>query len=195
MQHNSFLVWVTAFRSVRSHPWQRTLLHWCHIRMRGVAPRSIEDPEFSPGRPTCMRVFETASNNSAPPSAFDELVVFGDSLSDTGNAGRFSNGPVWVEGVANGLGLSVRPSESGGTNYAIGGARLDPASCPTCLPAQMQRDLKGNRLSRNEPRRVSRRQVSLSPTPPRRGSPVRRSSSPRPRRAGCFRSARAGGGC
>ena len=84
----------------------------------------------------------------SPASAFDELVVFGDSLSDTGNAGRFSNGPVWVEGVANGLGLSVRPSEAGGTNYAIGGARLDPASGPTSLPAQMQRHLEGSRLSR-----------------------------------------------
>ena len=84
----------------------------------------------------------------SPASAFDEIVVFGDSLSDTGNAGRFSNGPVWVEGVASGLGLSVRPSDSGGTNYAIGGARLDPASGPTSLPAQMQRHLEGNRLSR-----------------------------------------------
>jgi outer membrane lipase/esterase len=84
----------------------------------------------------------------SPVSAFDEIVVFGDSLSDTGNAGRFSNGPVWVEGVARALGLSVRPSEAGGTNYAIGGARLDPASGPTSLPAQMQRHLKGSGLSR-----------------------------------------------
>ena len=84
----------------------------------------------------------------SPASAFDEIVVFGDSLSDTGNAGRFSNGPVWVEGVANALGLSVRPSGVGGTNYAIGGARLDPASGPTSLPAQVQKHLEGNRLSR-----------------------------------------------
>jgi hypothetical protein len=28
---------------------------------------------------------------------FDQIVVFGDSLSDNGNAGRASNGPVWVE--------------------------------------------------------------------------------------------------
>ena len=100
-----------------------------------------------------MRAFATLAVAAlaltpSPANAFDELVVFGDSLSDTGNAGRFSNGPVWVEGVANGLGLSVRPSELGGTNYAIGGARLDPASGPTSLPAQMQRHLEGNRLSR-----------------------------------------------
>jgi phospholipase/lecithinase/hemolysin len=84
----------------------------------------------------------------SPASAFDEVVVFGDSLSDSGNAGRFSNGPVWVEGVAHGFGLSVRPSEFGGTNYAIGGARLDPASGSTSLPAQMQRHLEGSKGSR-----------------------------------------------
>jgi hypothetical protein len=27
---------------------------------------------------------------------FDQLVVLGDSLSDMGNAGRFSDGPVWI---------------------------------------------------------------------------------------------------
>jgi phospholipase/lecithinase/hemolysin len=56
--------------------------------------------------------------------------------------------PLWVEGVANGLGLSVRPSDLGGTNYAFGGARLDPASGPTSLPAQLQRHLEGSRLPR-----------------------------------------------
>ena len=47
----------------------------------------------------------------------------------------------------------------------------------------------------SEPRRVSRRQVCLSPTPRHAGSPARRSSGLRPRRAGCGRSARAGDGC
>ena len=72
-----------------------------------------------------------------------EIVVFGDSLSDTGNLfahliseyppgfppsppyyyGRFSNGPVWVETLAVGLGLTPpKPSLLGGTNYAWGGA-------------------------------------------------------------------------
>lgn len=70
---------------------------------------------------------------------YSELVVFGDSLSDVGNffatsggtfpvsppyaGGRFSNGPVWVEGVADGLGLAATPSLLGGTNYAFGGAQ------------------------------------------------------------------------
>jgi len=71
------------------------------------------------------------------------LVVIGDSLSDTGNAyagssgvtplsppywqGRFSNGPVWVERLADALGLPAPapyfdPAVGGGTNFAVGGA-------------------------------------------------------------------------
>jgi outer membrane lipase/esterase len=68
--------------------------------------------------------------------AFDRMVVIGDSLSDNGNAGRFSNGPVWVEQLATGLGLTLRPSTTGGSNYAYGGALLDPRSGPTNLRAQ-----------------------------------------------------------
>jgi phospholipase/lecithinase/hemolysin len=54
---------------------------------------------------------------------YDALVVFGDSLSDVGHAGRFSNGPVWVEYLAQHWGAALRPSREGGTNYAVGGAR------------------------------------------------------------------------
>lgn len=65
------------------------------------------------------------------------LVIFGDSLSDVGNTssatfglqpgsaywqGRFSNGPVWIEGVGSRTGLPVVKSRSGGYNYAHGGA-------------------------------------------------------------------------
>lgn len=55
--------------------------------------------------------------------AFSGLVVLGDSLSDSGNAGRFSDGPVWVEHLARWLGVELRPSRLGGTNHAVGGAR------------------------------------------------------------------------
>lgn len=67
---------------------------------------------------------------------FSQLVVFGDSLSDTGNVklefgvvpqwpyagGRFSNGEVWVEHLAQHFGLSAEPSYIGGTNFAHGQA-------------------------------------------------------------------------
>jgi len=43
---------------------------------------------------------------------------------------RYSNGPVWVEQLADGLGLSATASRLGGTNYAYGGARTGPAGSP-----------------------------------------------------------------
>lgn len=76
---------------------------------------------------------------SAQASSFSALYVFGDSLSDAGNAyaadggtlpgapysnGRFSNGNVWVQDMAAAMGLpaAAKPSLLGGTNYAVGGA-------------------------------------------------------------------------
>ena len=71
-------------------------------------------------------------------STYSQIVVYGDSLSDLGRAaatstlpaqskfpasynnggGRFSNGPIWVEYLANRLGIVTNPN----TNFAIGGA-------------------------------------------------------------------------
>lgn len=59
-----------------------------------------------------------------PSGATRALVVLGDSLSDTGNAGRFCDGPVWVEGLAAALGAEAHASSRGGANFAVGGARL-----------------------------------------------------------------------
>lgn len=61
---------------------------------------------------------------AAPQPPYRTLVILGDSLSDTGNAGRFSDGPVWVEALAGRLGTAAAPSQRGGGNYAVGGARL-----------------------------------------------------------------------
>jgi len=75
--------------------------------------------------------------------AFSRVVLFGDSLSDTGNVfaltggatppapywnGRYSNGPVWAERLASGLGLSANASLTGGTNFAFGGAEANTGS-------------------------------------------------------------------
>jgi outer membrane lipase/esterase len=67
---------------------------------------------------------------------FESMVVFGESLSDTGNAGRATNGRLWVEYLASTLKLSLEPTRVGGSNYAIGGARLDPRAGETSLRAQ-----------------------------------------------------------
>lgn len=76
-------------------------------------------------------------------SIFTDVVVFGDSISDVGNAfilsslldpppvpgfpyfnGRFTNGPNYADVLATNLGLGpLVPSVMGGTNFAIGGAR------------------------------------------------------------------------
>jgi outer membrane lipase/esterase len=86
-------------------------------------------------------------------SAYSGLVVFGDSLSDSGNnaavlrreyggfppppinsdfdyatlpsaSDTYSNGWVWTQYLAQSLGLALAPSELGGSNYAYGGARV-----------------------------------------------------------------------
>ncbi len=78
-----------------------------------------------------------ASPASASPSAYSSIVAFGDSLSDNGNfaalvgglfpspaygyaQGRFSNGPVAVEYLAQSLGIGL-------TDFAVGGARTGPS--------------------------------------------------------------------
>lgn len=48
-------------------------------------------------------------------TTFNNLVVFGDSLSDTGNVGRYSDGTIWVEALADQLGLALY-------DYAYAGA-------------------------------------------------------------------------
>jgi phospholipase/lecithinase/hemolysin len=83
---------------------------------------------------------------SAATSSYDAIYVFGDSYCDVGNIflatggaepaapyynGRFSNGPIWIEHVAGGLGLPMTPYLAGGTNYAFGGAF---ATAPQSIP-------------------------------------------------------------
>ncbi|MGZ8946083.1 MAG: SGNH/GDSL hydrolase family protein [Methylococcaceae bacterium] len=72
----------------------------------------------------------------APAMSVNNIFVFGDSLSDGGNvynvtgnqfppppyAQRFSNGPVAVEQLASMVGITLRPSTAGGTDFAYGGA-------------------------------------------------------------------------
>ena len=101
---------------------------------------------------------------SAPASAlpaFSDVIVFGDSLTDTGNAhlgapqagvpdpappelgyfnGRFSNGPMWTDYLSQDLGHGLlEPRLAGGTNYSVGGARAVPNADPSLdFPQQLQ---------------------------------------------------------
>jgi len=87
-----------------------------------------------------------ASAHAGP--SYSAFYVFGDSLSDTGNAalavgtasppytdlipaqpydlsGTFSNGSVWSDYLAASLGVPSEPSLALGTNFAVGGSRTD----------------------------------------------------------------------
>ncbi|WP_428846697.1 autotransporter outer membrane beta-barrel domain-containing protein [Pantoea dispersa] len=63
--------------------------------------------------------------------AWDNLTVFGDSLSDGGNVGRFTydgaQHPLYDEILAAQLGQTLQPSSRGGSNYAQGGGVTVPA--------------------------------------------------------------------
>src|SRR5689334_16132613 len=92
-----------------------------------------------------------AARSEAGP--FANMVVFGDSLSDIGNIsqatpfliqpktpgpyywnGRFSNGPIYDETLATGLGLpALVNSAAGGTDYAYGGALTTGSPFPDNL--------------------------------------------------------------
>jgi outer membrane lipase/esterase len=104
-----------------------------------------------------LSLFAAGSASAGP---YGSLVVFGDSLSDSGNnaaAGLFdptqvitgnayvpsstyassvySNGPVWASDFATILGVPLMPSLLGGTNFAFGGATTDtPGSGPGGFP-------------------------------------------------------------
>lgn len=86
--------------------------------------------------------------------SYSEMIVFGDSLSDSGNVynatgnqipaspyydGRFTNGPNYVDLLASATGLSSQPFLTGGPNYAVGGAKTPdfPGGLPYDFLAQV----------------------------------------------------------
>lgn len=100
-------------------------------------------------------VFVAAFLTAAPVSAmpFTKAVFFGDSVSDTGNfcilfpgddqcvdpyfQGRISNGPVWSELFAEGLGVGAQAALLGGTNFAVAGAETGDLLGQGGLPGEI----------------------------------------------------------
>jgi phospholipase/lecithinase/hemolysin len=120
------------------YPWCMTIFCSLMLVVKRTLPRLIQSL-------TILAAFSLMSSSAQSLPAFDHVVVFGDSLSDNGNAGRASNGPVWVEHLASQFGLTIGPSRAGGTNFAVGGARLDPRSGNTSLRAQASAYLQAPR--------------------------------------------------
>ena len=84
-------------------------------------------------------VFILGFTGSAWGQNFSDVVVFGDSLSDSGNAGSLlplppgssfttNPDPVWAEIVAETFGASGGNDLAGGPNYAFAGACVNPAT-------------------------------------------------------------------
>ncbi|MCV2366641.1 SGNH/GDSL hydrolase family protein [Roseateles oligotrophus] len=109
----------------------------------------------------------TVASLPAHAAPFSSVVIFGDSLSDSGNNylaglynpaqvitgntyipsftydkgartfGTYSNGATWATQFTASLGLSAIPSLAGGTNYVFGGAVTSGAGFPYSLTAQV----------------------------------------------------------
>ncbi len=116
-------------------------------------------------------LFFSISTSVVADKSFDNIYIFGDSISDTGNlasvlgftlpsppfyeSSRISNGPVSVEVLAQKLGLNANPSlhltgPEQGTNYAVAGGRAAAdATDPRSLAIQM------NSFFSNHPNGVS----------------------------------------
>jgi phospholipase/lecithinase/hemolysin len=107
------------------------------------APRAIGAGLLLAALAACS---DNGSVEPATPALFSTTVAFGASLDDTGNAcnlsaaactvapyaaPRVSNGPLWVELVAQRFGATVTPSRTGGTNFAFSGARTGPIAGTT----------------------------------------------------------------
>ena len=125
--------------------------------MTTSTPASVSITPDALGLPPLQ--FASPDTIKVPVGGFSAIYAFGDSLSDAGNVsvatlhtlpvgdgiysdGRFTNGNVWVQDLAQNLRLpAVKPSLEGGTDYAYGGAETGRTAVhalnPTDLPGQL----------------------------------------------------------
>ncbi len=119
-------------------------------------------PEPSVGTlDSALAAIGSALSHVAPPEGtttslgpFPAIYSFGGSLSDAGNVsiatlgfipvsppysdGRFTNGQVWVQDLAQYVGLSpLKPSLAGGTDFAFGGAETGTVGTHIAIPADL----------------------------------------------------------
>jgi cholinesterase len=84
-------------------------------------------------------------------AAISSIVGFGDSLTDTGRLGRFTDDSIWIEQLAKRLGLPVpAPSSRGGANYAFGGAMTGNTTMVPDMDQQVAAYLASNTPSVRE---------------------------------------------
>lgn len=93
-----------------------------------------------------LSMLVAAMGISSSTFAFNSLTVFGDSLSDTGNNGRWtwdnSQNKLYNEQLAAQSGLTLTPSGKGGNNFAVAGSTAVPGlDSPDNTQSQVQRYL------------------------------------------------------
>jgi|ERR1041385_5521939 phospholipase/lecithinase/hemolysin len=127
---------------------------WKSIKQNGINMKTIMTSlsrglkNFAILIPAALAMIATITTARGDQTAFSRIFVFGDSLSDTGNFyaltgyppapyyhGRFSNGKVWIEYLADSLQMQIRP----GDNFAIAGAttgrvNINSAAVQALLP-------------------------------------------------------------
>lgn len=91
---------------------------------------------------TLLAALLATISSSLVAQSVDNIYFIGDSLTDSGQLGsRFTTNPgqVWSDYLAQKLGAQTGPSSQGGTNFAVGGARVavDVALDPTRPPGEM----------------------------------------------------------
>ncbi|CAO3444839.1 autotransporter domain-containing protein [Azospirillum largimobile] len=103
---------------------------------------------------TCLTALAAVPTSAAD---YSSTIFFGDSLTDSGAfqsllpfGGKFTTnpGPVWAESLAGALGTSAITAARGGTDYAVGGARVNtsvgvPATGPTALAPSVATQISG----------------------------------------------------